>query len=158
MDVWYVPEKFICTHMQTAEESPCYQDNEVVCWVARPKEKTIILIYMVVVFMVSTSLTLIEVVYVTIKWSCRFHQDFDDRPPITQAFTKQRMKFDSEYQRYYEIRHEVKMSQRSTVSNNRDSSNGNLLQPTAPSMNGSLKSGKKRKQINSKVSVSKLIK
>ena len=29
--------------------SPCYQDEDVICWVARPREKTILVKYMFVV-------------------------------------------------------------------------------------------------------------
>ena len=33
-------------------------------------------------------------VYVTIKWSCKFHLDFDQRPKFTKTLTEKRMRFD----------------------------------------------------------------
>ena len=43
-DVWEVPERFVCEHGKTVSEprlSPCWTDETVTCWIARPREKTI---------------------------------------------------------------------------------------------------------------------
>ena len=52
------------------------------------------------IFIASSSLTLFETIYVTVKWSCKFHLEFEQRPKITKAFTRKRMLFDKEYKRY----------------------------------------------------------
>lgn len=50
------------------------------CWVARPNEKTVILYYMLTIFFLSTGLTVLEIIFVIIKWSCKFHKAYEKRP------------------------------------------------------------------------------
>ena len=87
MQVWEVPEKYICGHAITGMNSPCWQDEEVICWVARPKEKTIIVRYMLAMQLLSIALTTLELAYFSCKWSMRFHLPERQRPKISRKVT-----------------------------------------------------------------------
>jgi len=46
--VWFVPDRYLCNYGdQTDHTNACNQDGEIPCWVSRPMEKTIIVLYMV---------------------------------------------------------------------------------------------------------------
>ena len=58
-----VPERYVCTHAGDYTEggnSACGQNDEIICWVSRPFEKQIFLIYMLFVNGISLFLSLIE--------------------------------------------------------------------------------------------------
>lgn len=60
----WVPEKYECTHGATQENSACSQNPLIPCWVSRPWEKTIFMLYMTGVTIISVLLCLGEFVYV----------------------------------------------------------------------------------------------
>jgi hypothetical protein len=82
IETWMVPEKYTCYHSNTGKNSPCWQDPEVVCWVARPYEKTILVRYILFIQLLSIFLTLVEMLYFACKWSFKFHLPEDKRPEI----------------------------------------------------------------------------
>ena len=84
MDVWEVPEKYICDHAKIGKNSPCWQDSEVICWVARPKEKTILVKYMLVMQLLSIFLTTLELAVFSCKWSMRLHLPERQRPDFSR--------------------------------------------------------------------------
>ena len=45
----WVPEKYECTHGETELNSACSQNPLIPCWVSRPWEKTIFMLYMTTV-------------------------------------------------------------------------------------------------------------
>jgi len=61
---FWVPEKYECTHGGTEENSACSQNPLIPCWVSRPWEKTIFMLYMTIVTAVSIAICLAEFVYV----------------------------------------------------------------------------------------------
>jgi len=60
----WVPEKYECTHGDTEENSACSQNPLIPCWVSRPWEKTIFMLYMTSVTIISIFICLAEFVYV----------------------------------------------------------------------------------------------
>ena len=46
VQVWVVPQRYLCTFGADVANYACSQDKEVPCWVSRPWEKTIFLLYM----------------------------------------------------------------------------------------------------------------
>jgi hypothetical protein len=64
MAAMWVPEKYECTHGDTEENSACSQNPLIPCWVSRPWEKTIFMLYMTSVTVISILLCLMEFVYV----------------------------------------------------------------------------------------------
>lgn len=60
----WVPEKYECTHGETEENSACSQNPLIPCWVSRPWEKTIFMLYMTSVTCISICICLAEFVYV----------------------------------------------------------------------------------------------
>lgn len=85
--MWQVPERYICKHGMSIE-SPCFQDKEVICWVARPREKTYLVRYMLLMQIVSIILTISELIVYTLKWSFRFHKPIEKRSAIVKDFNK----------------------------------------------------------------------
>lgn len=61
---FWVPEKYECTHGETEENSACSQNPLIPCWVSRPWEKTIFMLYMTIVTIISICLCLAEFFYV----------------------------------------------------------------------------------------------
>ena len=49
LNVWNVPDKYICTYGTLDSHNACSQDTEIPCWISRPREKTIIIRYLLVV-------------------------------------------------------------------------------------------------------------
>ncbi len=45
----WVPEKYECTHGEFEMNSACSQNTLIPCWVSRPWEKTIFMLYMTIV-------------------------------------------------------------------------------------------------------------
>jgi len=63
LEGFMVPERYVCTHAGDYTEggnSACGQNDEIICWVSRPFEKQIFLIYMLFVNGISLFLSLIE--------------------------------------------------------------------------------------------------
>ena len=86
MDVWSVPHTYACDHSQlepliveldgeTRElHSPCKTDESVYCYVNRYREKTIVLIYMVIFTVFSITLTVVELFFFTFKYCFNTHK------------------------------------------------------------------------------------
>ncbi|CBY43130.1 unnamed protein product [Oikopleura dioica] len=73
-DVWEVPERFVCEHGKTVSEprlSPCWTDETVTCWIARPREKTLAVKYMFGIQILSIILTVTELIFETTKWASK---------------------------------------------------------------------------------------
>ena len=83
-----MPEKYVCDHAKMGKNSPCWQDKEVICWVARPKEKTILVKYMLVMQLLSIFLTTLELVVFSCKWSMRLHLPEPKRPEFTKKVVR----------------------------------------------------------------------
>jgi len=60
----WVPEKYECTHGEFEMNSACSQNTLIPCWVSRPWEKTIFMLYMTIVSIVSAIICIVEFVYV----------------------------------------------------------------------------------------------
>jgi len=60
----WVPEKYECTHGETELNSACSQNPLIPCWVSRPWEKTIFMLYMTTVTCFSILICVLEFIYV----------------------------------------------------------------------------------------------
>ena len=77
--VWTVPEYYNCEDGLNAE-SACFADKTVSCWVARPVEKTILIRGMLTMALISILLSILEAVYVSLKWGVyQKHKPKDQR-------------------------------------------------------------------------------
>lgn len=68
---WYVPEKYVCTYGGDVANYACSQNAEIPCWVSRPWEKMVMMVYMLSVSVISALLVLVEVAWVTTRISVR---------------------------------------------------------------------------------------
>ncbi|CBY15042.1 unnamed protein product [Oikopleura dioica] len=63
IEVWVVPQRYLCTFGADVPNYACSQDKEVPCWVARPWEKTIFLLYMLSMGLVSIVVIMLDLGY-----------------------------------------------------------------------------------------------
>ena len=96
--VWTVPHTYVCDHGQMDEmtlfveidgvekalHSPCKTDETVYCYVNRYREKTIILLYMVIFTCISISLTVAELIYVSTKYGLGTHRPYEYKTGIAR--------------------------------------------------------------------------
>ena len=73
--MWQVPYQYKCHHNEKRSVyagpiSPCFQDNEVICWTARANEKTITIRYMLCIAICSVLTSILELVVLCITWWC----------------------------------------------------------------------------------------
>ena len=61
-----VPERYDCTYGEN-DNMACSQNGNIPCWVSRPKEKEVMMWYMLTMSLVSTLLVAGEFFYVTTK-------------------------------------------------------------------------------------------
>ena len=61
-----VPERYDCTYGEN-DNMACSQNGNIPCWVSRPKEKEVMMWYMLTMSLVSTVLVAAEFFYVTTK-------------------------------------------------------------------------------------------
>ena len=61
-----VPERYDCTYGEQ-DNMACSQNGNIPCWVSRPKEKEVMMWYMLTMTLVSTALVCGEFFYVTTK-------------------------------------------------------------------------------------------
>ncbi|CAG5090950.1 Oidioi.mRNA.OKI2018_I69.PAR.g12783.t1.cds [Oikopleura dioica] len=82
-DVWEVPERFVCEHASKADDpklSPCWADETVTCWIARPREKSLAVKYMFGIQLVSIFLTVAELLFEATKRVSRMCQRHPPQP------------------------------------------------------------------------------
>lgn len=69
--VWTVPQRYLCTFGEEHDNWACSQDKEVPCWVSRPWEKWIFLIYMLVMSIISILVIIFDLCYTLQKISTK---------------------------------------------------------------------------------------
>ena len=63
MQVWVVPQRYLCTFGADVANYACSQDKEVPCWVSRPWEKTIFLLYMLSMGLVAIIVIMVRLIF-----------------------------------------------------------------------------------------------
>ena len=66
-----MPEKYICSYGGEIDNYACSQNAEIPCWVSRPREKMVMMWYMLIVSILSTVIVLAEVIWVTTRISVK---------------------------------------------------------------------------------------
>lgn len=84
----WVPEKYECTHGDTEDNSACSQNPLIPCWVSRPWEKTIFMLYMTGVTIISIILCLAEFVYVITRTTKKGVHRRAEKAISTKAYEK----------------------------------------------------------------------
>ena len=84
----WVPEKYECTHGDTEDNSACSQNPLIPCWVSRPWEKTIFMLYMTAVTIISIILCLAEFVYVITRTTKKGVHRRAEKAISTKAYEK----------------------------------------------------------------------
>ena len=84
----WVPEKYECTHGDTEDNSACSQNPLIPCWVSRPWEKTIFMLYMTAVTIISIILCLAEFVYVITRTTKKGVHRRAEKAITTKAYEK----------------------------------------------------------------------
>ncbi|CAG5111748.1 Oidioi.mRNA.OKI2018_I69.chr2.g6022.t1.cds [Oikopleura dioica] len=64
LSAMWVPEKYECTHGEFETNSACSQNTLIPCWVSRPWEKTIFMLYMTIISVISAIICVVEFIYV----------------------------------------------------------------------------------------------
>lgn len=96
--VWSVPHTYVCDHgqmddltlfveidgVQKALYSPCKTDETIYCYVNRYREKTIILLYMVIFTCISISLTVAELIFVSTKYGLGTHRPYEHKKGLAR--------------------------------------------------------------------------
>lgn len=126
--VWSVPHTYVCDHghmddltlfveidgVQKALYSPCKTDETIYCYVNRYREKTIILLYMVIFTCISISLTVAELIFVSTKYGLGTHRPYDQKKGIAKKMADDKI---------------MKRSSRMNTIPDKDPENGKLIQP-----------------------------
>jgi len=85
---WMVPDRYDCTYGEE-DNMACSQNGNIPCWVSRPKEKEVMMWYMLTMSLVSTALVVGEFFYVatriTVKASRRRNERKIERSKLTEA-------------------------------------------------------------------------
>jgi len=68
---WTIPFRYVCTFGQDEENFACSQDDKVPCWVSRPYEKQVFLVYMGIMSFVSIVICFLDFFYVVHKVSVK---------------------------------------------------------------------------------------
>ena len=63
LKVWVVPQRYLCTFGADVQNYACSQDKEVPCWVSRPWEKTIFLLYMLSMGLVAIIVIMVGILF-----------------------------------------------------------------------------------------------
>ena len=111
--MWHTPHTYVCNHGLldpiTVElddaagkrildlHSPCKTDETIYCYVNRYREKTIILIYMVVFTLFSISLTIAELILFSVKYGFNTHKPPNERRGLAKRHMDKKMKRDKAY-------------------------------------------------------------
>jgi len=88
LSAMWVPEKYECTHGDTEDNSACSQNPLIPCWVSRPWEKTIFMLYMTAVTIISIILCLAEFVYVITRTTKKGVHRRAEKAISTKAYEK----------------------------------------------------------------------
>ena len=70
--------------VQKALYSPCKTDETIYCYVNRYREKTIILLYMVIFTCISISLTVAELIFVSTKYGLGTHRPYEHKKGLAR--------------------------------------------------------------------------
>merc|ERR1712242_4211 len=70
-DVWTIPIQYLCKDLGIYEQFACSQEFQVPCWVPRPWEKRIFLLYMLMAQTLAIILILLDLIYVVTKVSVK---------------------------------------------------------------------------------------
>lgn len=64
-EVWFVPDTYDCTYgMMTDTTNACSQDRQIPCWVSRPAEKSLFVLYMLAAQLLCCILGLLDIMFV----------------------------------------------------------------------------------------------
>ena len=77
--------------------SPCKTDETIYCYVNRYREKTIILLYMVIFTVISISLTIAELILFSCKYGFKTHKPPNERRGLAKRHMDKKMKKDKGY-------------------------------------------------------------
>ena len=100
--------------VEKALHSPCKTDETVYCYVNRYREKTIILLYMVIFTCISISLTVAELIFVSTKYGLGAHRPYDHKKGIAKKMADDKI---------------MKRSSRMNSILEKDPENGKLIPP-----------------------------
>lgn len=82
---WYVPEKYVCSYGAEINNYACSQNSEIPCWVSRPWEKMVMMVYMLSVSIISALLVLVEMVWVATRISVKSSRRKKEKKAEKQA-------------------------------------------------------------------------
>lgn len=63
-DIYRVPERYMCEVGKEGRESPCSQNDKIMCWNIRPYEKTVMLYYMTSMHFLCLLVCMLELIYI----------------------------------------------------------------------------------------------
>ena len=100
--------------VEKALYSPCKTDETIYCYVNRYREKTIILLYMVIFTCISISLTVAELIYTATKYGLGTHRPYEQKKGIAKKMADDKI---------------MKRSSRMNTIPEKDPENGKLIPP-----------------------------
>lgn len=84
LHVWTVPQRYLCTFGDEHDNWACSQDKTVPCWVSRPWEKKIFLLYMLVMSVISILVCVCDLTYTLSKISTKKLRRRREKKILTQ--------------------------------------------------------------------------
>lgn len=74
---FWVPERYICDHGLMVANSACSQNEHIPCWISRPWEKTIFMLYQNIMAAICLLLLLLEILWVVQRSSRKGWKELD---------------------------------------------------------------------------------